>query len=81
MAGYLGGYVSPVPAPLNSGVTITFTPSQSALLDTGLNAGETISGPAQAVCVISGNTLAVAMAGSGLRMPAVGVTFANWISG
>lgn len=45
-----------------------------------LAAGELISG-LKAVCLLSNGALGLAMAGSGLRLPAIGVVASNYVSG
>jgi hypothetical protein len=62
-----------------SGAIITYS---RVVVDDVLAAGETLSGPSMAVCILSGNTLGLAQAGSNLRLPAIGiVTSGPYISG
>ncbi len=72
MSGFVGSGLT------GSGLPVTYS---RGVIDDTLAAGETISGGAQCVTLVSGNTLAVAMAGSGLRLPPLGVVTQNYLSG
>ena len=58
----------------------TVAAQASRIITTNFNAGELISG-IKAVCMGSGGVILAAQAGSGLRLPAIGVTMSGALSG